>query len=112
MRDCLARLLPDERWPQVREIGGWWPRNNTPEIDIIGADSRPASEIAFAGTIKWRQDQPIGSRDARTLAADLSAVPGAGPDTALVGITADQAETEAGFAQVWTAEDLLAAWPQ
>lgn len=112
VREALARLLPDGRWPQVREIGGWWPRNNTPEIDIIGADSRPASEIAFAGTVKWRQDHPLSSRDARSLATDLDAVPGAGPETALVGVTAGEAESGAGFAQVWTAEDLLSAWPQ
>lgn len=29
-REALSRLLPDERWPGAMQIGGWWPRNNTP----------------------------------------------------------------------------------
>lgn len=110
VRESLARLLPDPQWPRVRQIGGWWPRNNSPEIDIIGADARPASEVVFAGTIKWRGDRPLDNRDARRLAQDLVSVPGAGPQTPLVGVTASAAVPDAGFAQVWTAQDLLAAW--
>lgn len=111
VRKSLARLLPDEHWPGVRQVGGWWPRSNTPEIDLVGADARPASAITFVGSIKWRKDLPLSSRDARKLAAEAPAVPGAGQDTALVGVTAGEYETDTGFDHIWTAEDLLTAWP-
>ncbi|MET8003020.1 hypothetical protein [Nonomuraea glycinis] len=26
IRESLARALPDERWPDTEEIGGWWNR--------------------------------------------------------------------------------------
>ncbi|GAB3849712.1 ATP-binding protein [Nesterenkonia populi] len=110
IREALSRLLPNDDWPHVREIGGWWPRSNTPEIDIIGTDSRPASHIMFAGTIKWRDDQPLTARDARSLSAAVTAVPGATSETPLVGVTAGHAETDADFARIWNAEELLTAW--
>lgn len=109
VREALARLLPDERWPAAREIGGWWPRTNHPEIDLVAADKRPAKQIAFVGTIKWRRNRPIRPEEMNALAADATAVPGATPKTALVAVCPAGGGAEADAA--WTADDLMKAWP-
>ncbi|MFJ2754783.1 DUF234 domain-containing protein [Nocardioides sp. NPDC087217] len=99
-----------EEWPEVRAVGGWWPRSNNPEIDLVGADTRPANQIAFVGTVKWRTDKPLSERDRHQLARDSTAVPGADPRTDMVGVCPAGAEPEAAFTKVWTADDLLDAW--
>lgn len=109
VREALTRLLPDDPWPEVRAVGGWWPRNNTPELDLVGADQRPARRIGFVGTIKWRTAQPIGRRDVDRLAQDATAVPGVDVGTPLVGVCPAGAVDDR-LAAVWTADDLLAAW--
>ncbi|WP_228814610.1 ATP-binding protein [Nocardia otitidiscaviarum] len=43
VRESLLRLLPDERWPGTEAVGGWWNRQNNPEIDLIGADREPVA---------------------------------------------------------------------
>lgn len=110
VRDALRRLLPDRGWPQVAEIGGWWPRNNTPEVDLIGADRRPAGAIGFAGTIKWRGDAALTAREVAALAVDAVHVPGVTAATPLVAVCPAGAE-DSRIAQCWDAEALLAAWP-
>lgn len=111
VRAALQRLLPDDAWPHARQVGGWWPRNNTPEIDLVGADHRPAKSIAFVGTIKWRADKPLEGRDVAKLAADATRVPGVGASTPLVGVCPSGVRDGVDLHAVWTAEDLLAAWP-
>ncbi|MFC8801218.1 ATP-binding protein [Streptomyces griseoincarnatus] len=110
VREALSRLLPDKRWAEVREVGGWWPRTNRPEIDLVGADTRPASVISFVGTVKWRRDKPITAADIRALAGDATSVPGCGPGTGLVAVCPAGADSS-GADAVWTADDLLTAWP-
>ncbi|MFJ9391518.1 ATP-binding protein [Nocardioides sp. NPDC101246] len=109
VRDAVFRLGRED-WPDVRAVGGWWPRSNNPEIDLVGANTRPAHQIAFVGTVKWRSDKPLSERDLHQLAQDSAAVPGADPLTDLVGVCPAGAEPGAAFAKVWTADDLLSAW--
>jgi hypothetical protein len=111
VREGLERLLPDSRWPEVRRVGGWWPRNNNPEIDLVGADRAPARSISFAGTIKWRDTQPVTAREVTTLATDAAHIPGVTPGTSLVAACPAGAVPGTGLTAVWTANDLLAAWP-
>ncbi|MFB7888549.1 ATP-binding protein [Cellulosimicrobium cellulans] len=111
VREALARLLPDETWPGARDVGGWWPRNNTPEIDLVAADVRPARTIAFVGSIKWHARTPFTSRDVDALAADAVHVPGVGAATPLVAVCPAGADDDPRLSRVWTADDLLAAWP-
>jgi AAA+ ATPase superfamily predicted ATPase len=108
VRAALSRLLPDSRWPTVRHVGGWWPRTNQPEIDLVGTDDRPAKTIAFIGTVKWRTSA-LTAPDVDVLARSARAVPGAGPATALVGVCPGGGD-DPRLAAVWTADDLLAAW--
>jgi DNA-binding transcriptional ArsR family regulator len=111
VREALARLLPDGEWQQVREIGGWWTRTNTPEIDLVGADSRPASSISMIGTIKWRRTHPVAAAEIRHLVANASAIPHLEQIPPAVAVCPAGAEPQSGAAAVWTADDLLSAWP-
>jgi len=110
VRDALARLLPDERWPRVARVGGWWPRTNVPEIDLTAVD-RARSTLELVGTVKWRRDAPLTADEVVALASSATAVPGAGLTTPLVAVCpAGVADGVAGLAQSWTADDLLGAW--
>lgn len=109
VREALARLLGETRWAGVREVGGWWPRTNVPEIDLVGADRRPAREVAFVGTIKWRS-APLTPHDVDQLAAAALSVPGVGVGTPLVGVCPGGG-SDPRLAHVWDAGDLLTAWP-
>ena len=110
VRDALERLLPDRRWPEVRAVGGWWPRSNVPEIDLVGADAQPADRYAFVGTIKWRSEGKITTAELTKLAADATRVPHLETSTPLVAVCPAGAVVDDRLAQVWTADDLLQAW--
>jgi Archaea bacterial proteins of unknown function len=43
IRESLMRLTPDEQWPDTEAVGGWWNRQNNPEIDLVGADRAPTA---------------------------------------------------------------------
>jgi uncharacterized protein len=110
VRASLERLLPDERWPDARAVGAWWPRTNVPEVDLVGADARPAERVTFVGTVKWRRDRPLDRDDLDVLARDAVAVPGVHVGTPLVGVCPGGRVRGVPFTKVWTAKDLLAAW--
>lgn len=110
VRSGLKRLPPDPRWPLLGAVGGWWPRSNTPEVDLVGGDRSPvAREVLFVGTVKWRSDEPVGGRDLQTLRESATVVPGVHQSTPLVAVCPAGADVQ-GLARVWTAEELLEAW--
>ncbi|MFI5568995.1 ATP-binding protein [Streptomyces sp. NPDC051740] len=111
IRESLMRLLPDERWPDTEVTGGWWNRQNNPEIDLIGADREPvAGAVHFVGSVKWLESQPFGRREYDALARDVLAVPGAGPDTPLVAVSRSGVADGLPLAAHWGPEDLVHAW--
>jgi hypothetical protein len=113
VRESLLRLMPGTDWPQTGEIGGWWNRQNNPEIDIIGADrSSPAKRIDFIGSIKWYEGKSFGTREYNQLARDAVEVPGATHDTPLVGVSRAGFTDNVSLAAAWGPEDLLRAWQQ
>lgn len=110
VRDALQRLLPDDRWPAVSSVGGWWPRNNVPEIDLVGADQpHSADTVSFVGTVKWRRKGPVTGSEVTALARSATVVPGVDVGTALVAVCPTGGDAD-GLAQVWSAEYLLRAW--
>ncbi|MBF0688662.1 MAG: ATP-binding protein [Cellulomonas sp.] len=111
VRDAVSRTLLDSQWPQVTDVGGWWPRTNTPEIDLVGTDGRPARHVAFVGTTKWRTTRPVTRAEVVRLATDAQVVPGVDPGTPLVAVCPAGVEKDAPVAASWTADDLLATWP-
>ena len=111
IREALLRLLPDERWPETGAVGGWWNRQNNPEIDVVAADRAPAARaIHFLGSIKWLEHQPFDRRDYEALVRDMLAVPGAGADTPLVAISRSGVAADLPLAAHWGPEDLVDAW--
>lgn len=108
VRASMWRVLVGTPWAHVSEIGGWWPRSNNPEIDLVGADRRPARELAFVGTIKWRPT-PVTAADIRKLSTDAASIPGYETGTPLVAVCPGGVTGNAGVEQAWTADDLLDA---
>ena len=88
LRDALEQLLPDTRVPGASYVGAYWTRTNDPEIDLIGADRRSApANVAFAGSIKWRETAPFDSGDLEQLIRKSALVPGVGSATPLIAIS-------------------------
>ncbi|NEW40082.1 ATP-binding protein [Nocardia cyriacigeorgica] len=111
IRASLLRLLPDDRWPTTESIGGWWNRQNNPEIDLIGADREPtARAVHFLGSIKWLEDRPFDRHDYDALARAVLSVPGTGTRTPLVAVSRSGAEADLPLATVWGPEELVDAW--
>jgi hypothetical protein len=110
VRAALHRLLPDAGFPDVSAVGGWWPRSNVPEIDVVGAVGAPGP-VRLVGTVKWRVGTPLRAREVDSLAADAVAVPGVTAATPLVGVCPAGVEPGTPLTACWTADDLLGAWP-
>jgi hypothetical protein len=84
-------------------------RESTLEIDLVGADEAPvAQRIAFAGSIKWREQQPFDERDLAKLITHRSQLPGADQSMPLVAVTRTAA-TVSSVPALGPA-DLLSAW--
>jgi len=108
VRHALLGLLIGDDPLAVGEVGGWWPRTNNPEIDLVGTDARPAHHVRFVGSIKWRMDRRVSQEDIAQLRASSRVVPGVDEATALVAVCPAGAEPGTGASRIWTAEDLLA----
>lgn len=111
VREALHRLAADDpRLGGAAAIGGWWPRTNRPEVDLVGVDRLPSGRVTVVGSVKWREREPFGSRDLAALTRDAAAVPG-GADAPLLAVSrAGGAPGETGAVPVLTPADLLRAW--
>lgn len=112
IREALARRVPDGLFPEAAEVGGWWNRQNNPEIDLIGADTEPvARRVPFVGSVKWRDETPFGARDLAELMASAQHVPGA-RDAALVCVSRRPPMRAAleGLTAHWGPDDVVEAW--
>ncbi|WP_433711034.1 ATP-binding protein [Nocardia sp. CA-084685] len=111
IRESLRRLLPDAHWPETEAVGGWWNRQNNPELDLVGADRDPvAGAVHFVGSIKWLGDRPFDRHDYDALARSVLAVPGTQFDTPLVAVSRSGIDGDLPLAEHWGPEDLLRAW--
>ena len=110
VRAALSRMLPDSEWPGVTEVGGWWPRTNSPEIDLVGADRAPAGRVAFVGAIKWRETGTVTGAEITGLSADALRVPGVNVATPLVTVSGSRKTRDRRIRHSWNAADLLTAW--
>ncbi|MEV6910070.1 ATP-binding protein [Amycolatopsis sp. NPDC051071] len=112
IRTGLARLLPDDRLPGAEVVGGWWNRQNNPEIDLVGADrDHPAAtHIAFTGSIKWLETEPFGRRELESLLAGSMSVPGRDYTTPLVAVSRSGFEEGLPLAATFGPDDLIGAW--
>lgn len=90
VREALWRLGSDDgQLPAGPDaIGGYWPRTNDPEIDIVGADRAPiAKKITLVGSVKWLEKKPFDNRDLARLIPHRSQLPGADDTTPLLAVT-------------------------
>jgi hypothetical protein len=111
VRESVLRLLPDDGWPGTEAVGGWWNRQNNPEVDLVGTDSEPvAGTVHFCGSVKWCDCAPFGRREYDRLVRDAVAVPGAAEDTALVAVSRSGFVSELPLAAAWGPDELVAAW--
>lgn len=111
IRESLLRILPDDRWTDTEAVGGWWNRQNNPELDLIGADHEPvAGAVRFVGSIKWLEERPFDRHDYDALARSVLSVPGTQFDTPLVAVSRSGVAGDLPLAAQWGPEDLLRAW--
>ena len=109
VREALTRLAADDpALGGAEAVGGWWPRNNIPEVDLVGvAPAQRPARVPFIGSIKWRETAPFDARDLASLAAERSQVPGAG-EAKLVAVARTSCEAQPDA--FYSASDLLRAW--
>lgn len=81
IRGALERMLLE---PQTAAslgdaafVGSYWTRDGRVEVDLVGADALPPSEIRFIGSIKWHEHEPFTTQERRALAEHRAKVPGA-----------------------------------
>ncbi|MQA95331.1 MAG: hypothetical protein GEV11_12030 [Streptosporangiales bacterium] len=111
IRESLLRLLPNHHWPETDAVGGWWNRQNNPEIDLVGADREPTADaLQFVGSIKWLESQRFGARDFDDLRSSAAAVPGADGRTPLVAVSRCGFVRGVPLAARWGPGDLVGAW--
>ncbi|MER5826123.1 ATP-binding protein [Streptomyces mirabilis] len=111
IRESLLRLMPNDEWPETEAIGGWWNRQNNPEIDLVGTDSEPvARQVHFVGSVKWLETQPFGRHDYDALVRDMLAVPGTAPHTPLVAVSRCGVADDLPLNACWGPDDLVRAW--
>lgn len=113
IREAIGQVLPDDRLPDARYVGGYWTRQNEPEIDLIGADKQdPPAKVAFIGSIKWREDhRSFGWHEINDIRAKAASVAGVTPSTPVVGVSRSAfGPGHEELALALTAEDVIAAW--
>jgi hypothetical protein len=90
VRDSIERLLLEpvygEELGDARVVGSYWTRSNAVQVDLVGGAAAVPEEIAFIGSIKWRENAAFGPDDARRLAQQRGDVPGAS-GAKLVGVS-------------------------
>lgn len=111
IRDSLLRLLPDAGWPHTGAVGGWWNRQASPEIDLVGADRYPHTrEVHFVGSIKWHESKPFSVHDYNVLAEYAPFVSGASNETPLVAVSRSGFADNLPLAAKWGPDDILRGW--
>lgn len=111
IRESVLRLLPDHGWAETGAVGGWWNRQNNPEIDLVGADTAPlAGSIHFIGSVKWLENQPFGHKEFSSLTRVRGVVPGTEAETPLVAVSRSGVADGLPIAAHWGPNDIVDAW--
>lgn len=113
VRASLERLLVaptlNKRLGGARHLGGWWRRDHSVEVDLVGGDRPDPRSIGFIGSIKWRERSPFGATDLRDLATGRTHVPGA-ENAKLVAVSRSGFEDGLDADATFGPDQLLAAW--
>ena len=88
VRAAVENVLPDPRFADAQFVGGFWNRDNSIEVDLVGGrNADTSSTIDFVGSIKWRDNAAFNRHDLSRLIEHRAAVPGATSDARLVGVS-------------------------
>lgn len=113
VRSSVERMLADpairKRLNGARYVGSFWTRTNDIEVDLVGGGDPVPGEIAFVGSIKWRDRASFTARDTHALVERRTRVPGA-ERARLVGVSRSGFEPETGLDVRLEPDDILAAW--
>lgn len=110
VRRSIERMLPEPRFGDARYVGAYWTRNGEVELDLVGAPKVPRpARIAFVGSIEWRERAVFDEDDLARLIEQRPRVPGAGPQTRLVGVSRTGFRVRGELVPLGP-EELLAAW--
>jgi len=114
IREAVDEILPDPRFGDATVVGGYWTTDHQTEIDLVGADRRepPAKQIDFIGSVKWRENKPMGFADYNALTQKGAAIQGVGPGTKTLAVTRSGMDPRAvtAFDVVLEPDEILAAW--
>jgi AAA+ ATPase superfamily predicted ATPase len=107
VRDGLNRLAAtDPRLAGVERVEAWWNRDGNVEVDIVALT---ATSIFGVGTVKWRVNGPLTSRDVAELAKARRVVPHAAT-ARLLAVSPTAPLEYPPDVSVFTANDLITAW--
>jgi hypothetical protein len=111
IREALLRIAPDLGYPEVGAVGGWWNRQNNPEIDLVGMSAEGGGKhVAFTGSIKWHETHGFTRREYARLVRDAPYVPGVTDATAMLAVTRTGTLDDDLPVTCLGPADLLAAW--
>jgi AAA+ ATPase superfamily predicted ATPase len=110
VRESLARMVgTDHRLGAAAQIGGWWNRTNSVEVDLVGADHHTVPKaIDFVGSIKWREKAAFDRRDTDALVEHRRHVEGAA-QARLLGVSR-AGFRDAGLDVELGPDDIVAGW--
>jgi AAA+ ATPase superfamily predicted ATPase len=114
IRDAIESVLPDERFGGAQVVGGFWNRDHSVQVHLIGADRRepPVGGIAFIGSVKWHPRRPATGSDIAELVRSGARIPGVTSDTPLVVVTRSGVrDVRATLSAVLGPDELLESFP-
>lgn len=99
------------RPPGPGRIGGYWNRESSIEVDLVGADRAPvAKRVLFTGSVNWRDNEPFGRKDYDALATAAGFVTGYTTGMPLVGISRSGFDAGLPLNVILGPTELLDAW--
>ena len=112
VRDSLERLLPDaEHFGAACYTGGYWNRTGAIEVDLVGGDAWPvAKQVAFVGSVKWRERRRFNHADALELSSRRAQVPGTSEKTLLVGVSSSGFGDDVNLDEQLSPSQLIDSW--
>jgi len=104
-RALVGLAAVDRRLPDVEDVRPWWTRDGSVEVDVVAST---ASATTLVGSIKWRPDGAVTTRELDELRQHRDRVPRAAD--ARLGVVVPSGRAPAGADAVFTADDLLGGW--
>jgi uncharacterized protein len=101
-REFMLRQASSGKLPvEVSNLGRWWNRDNSVEIDIVG---RRGKEVVLAGSVKWARS--AGHRELQALRRAVESLPDRAPQVQLALFARERIEEVDSEVLRFTAEDL------